>query len=168
MATSSQAQPTIVQPGAGKALSFLSDGPTSVMLGGEQTGGTLAVVLHDATPGTGPPLHVHARDDELFLVVEGTISYFTSGRWTDVGPGGLVYFPKGTPHCFQNRGTTPARHWIVTTPAGFDQFVTRSNADMAAAATLSGGDGPDKDRMVALLTEYGMTLLDETQSQAGS
>jgi uncharacterized cupin superfamily protein len=131
------------------------------MLGGEQTGGTLAVILGNVPPGTGPPLHVHSRDDELFLVVEGTIRYFADDGWTDVGPGGVVYFPRGTPHRYRNAGTTPARQWILTTPSGFEHFLPRFNEEMARPG------GPDRERIVALHAEYGYTLLDEAQRQAG-
>jgi hypothetical protein len=62
-------EPTIVQPGMGKDLRAFGH-VVSVMLGGDQTGGTLTVMLDVAPPGAGPPPHVHSREDELFLVVD--------------------------------------------------------------------------------------------------
>ncbi len=140
MSAHDQARPTIVQPGEGKRLAGAG---SSVMLGGEQTGETLAVLLTPVPPGAGPPLHVHAKDDELFLVVEGQISYFTDGCWTDVGPGGVVYFPRNTPHSYRNNGTTLARHWIITTPSGFEHFIARfteEQASLGSAMTLARAD----------------------------
>ena len=110
MAANGQAQPTLIQSGAGKPIDFGSGRGASVLLDGEQTGGTLAMLLVTLPPGFGPPPHVHSRDDEIFLVAEGIISYFHNGTGTDVGPGGVIYFPKGTPHGLRNNGTTPARH----------------------------------------------------------
>ncbi len=154
MSTHAQAHPTIVQPGGGTRLAGAG---SSVMLGGEQTGGTLAVVLTPVPPGGGPPLYVHGSDDELFLVVEGRISYFAAGCWTEVGPGGGVYFPRGTPHCFRNEGTTLARHWILTTPSGFEHFLARfteAQAHLGGAFTLARAD--------EIGAEYGYTHLGAT------
>jgi len=147
-----------MHPGEGKRMAGAG---SSVLLGGAETGGQLAVLLLNVPPGGGPPLHVHEREDELFLVMEGTISFFIDGRWTDVGPGGAVYLPKGTPHRFRNAGTTPARQWALTTPSGFEHFLPRFNEEMARPG------GPDWARIVALHAEFGMTLLDEGPRQAG-
>lgn len=155
-----QARPTIVQPGGGEPLDFGPDGVATVMLGGERTGGALAVVLTPVLPGAGPPLHVHRNDDELFLVAAGTIAYFAEDRWTDVGPGGVVYFPKGTPHCYRNEGATPALHWIVTTPSGFERFFAR----LAEEARRPGG--PDLQRYVSINEEHGYTILGPSPGRA--
>lgn len=152
MSASDQARPTILQPGEGPRLA----GPGStVKLGGAETGGTLAVILAPVPPGGGPPLHVHAPDDELFLVVEGTISYFCDGAWTDLGPGGVAYFPKGTPHQYRNNGTTLARHWEITTPSGFEHFMRKLTDEIARPG------GPSKERILTIHAEHRYTLLEE-------
>ncbi len=116
-----QAQAIMVQPGTTKELHAFGDTLT-VLLGGEQTGGALTMMLDITPPGGGPPLHVHSREDEFFLVVEGQLSYFADGQWTEIGPGGAVYFPTGVQHHYCNVGTTPSKHWILTTPSGFEHF----------------------------------------------
>ena len=110
MSADRRLRPTIVQPGGGTALDFGAEGVASVMLGGEQTGGTLAVIRTPVAPGAGPAPHVHALEDELYLVAEGRISYLADGRWTEVGPGGVVYLPRGTPRRLpqRRRGARPA------------------------------------------------------------
>lgn len=153
MSAGSQAHPTIVQPGEGKDLDFGPDGVATVMLSGEHSGGMLTAILTPVAPGGGPPLHVHEHDDELFLVVEGHISYFVDGRWTDVGRGGIAYFPKGTPHCYRNDGTTLSRHWILTTPAGFETFFARF------AEEVTRSDGPSEERLLTIHREHGYTIL---------
>jgi quercetin dioxygenase-like cupin family protein len=145
------AVPTVVQPGAGRTLDFGADGVASVMLGGEQTGGALTAILVTGMPDTGPPPHVHANEDEFFLVVEGRISYLAEGCWTDVGPGGVVFFPRGTLHCYRHLGTTPSRHWLLTTPAGFERFFAR----FAEEVTRAGG--PDMRRIADMSLGCGIT-----------
>lgn len=149
-----QSKPILVQPGTGKDLHAFGD-VVSVMLSGEQTGGTLAVMLGITPPGGGPPPHVHANEDELFLAVEGRISYFVEGRWTEVGVGGAVYLPRGSVHCYRNVGTTPSRHWIVTTPSGFEKFFARCAEEFAKAG------GPDMNRIVEISREHGIEYVEE-------
>jgi mannose-6-phosphate isomerase-like protein (cupin superfamily) len=142
----------IVQPGAGKDLRAFGN-TLSVMLGGEQTGGAFSVMSELAPPGGGPPLHVHGTEDEVFLVVEGRISYFANGSWSEVGAGGVVYLPRGVEHCYRNVGTTPSRHWIITTPSGFENFFAHCADEFARPG------GPDMQRVVEIHQEHGIELL---------
>src|SRR5262245_35774754 len=52
---------------------------------------------------TGPGPHSHPEDD-IFYVLEGTMSVFVGDRWVDGTPGSFVLVPGGTIHDFQNRG----------------------------------------------------------------
>ena len=114
-----QSKPIFVLPEAGKNLHFPQGDIASIMLSGKQTGGTLAVVASTQAPDSGPPLHIHWNEDELFLLVEGHYSFFAEGRWVEVGAGGAVYLPKGIAHRYRNIGTTTGRHWVITTPSGW-------------------------------------------------
>ena len=149
-----QSKPIIVQPGQAQKLHAFGN-ILSVFLGGEQTNGILSVTSELIAPGGGPPLHVHSHEDEIFLVVEGCISYFAEGRWTEVGMGGAVYLPRGAAHRYRNVGTTPGRHWIITTPSGFETFFAHSADEFAQAS------GPDMDKIVAIHREHGIELLEE-------
>ena len=50
----------------------------------------------------GPGAHQHEEDD-VFYVIEGTMSFFIGGEWIDAPKGSLVIAPGGTPHDFENR-----------------------------------------------------------------
>jgi len=154
-----QSKAIIVQPGTGKELHAFGN-TLSVIFGGEQTNGILSVTSELTPPGGGPPLHVHGDEDEIFLVVEGRISYFAEGGWTEVGIGGAVYLPRGTVHCYRNVGTTPSRHWIITTPSGFENFFARSAEEFAKPG------GPDMDKIVEIHREHGIKLLEENPGKS--
>ena len=144
--------PVIIQPGSGEDLHAFGNILT-VMLGGEQTGGTISVMSECTPPGGGPPLHVHSREDEIFLVIEGRISYFVNGQWIEVGPGGAVYLPRGCAHCYRNIGDVPSRHWIITTPSGFEKFFA------ACAQEFTKSDQPEAARIVQIHRDYGIELV---------
>lgn len=144
--------PLIVQPGEGADL--LAFGNTlTVMLAGENTGGMIAVMSEQTPPGGGPPLHVHSREDEIFIVIEGQIRYFTAGEWTEVGPGGVVYLPRGAAHTYRNVGSTTSRHWIITAPSGFEDFFAACAGEFARPA------GPDEARIHQIHHQHGIDIL---------
>lgn len=121
----------IVPPEGGRTLHAFGDSPC-VKLAGEQTGGTMTVVLNHTPPGGGPPPHLHRNEDETFLVLEGKIRFLANGEWTEALPvGSVVYLPRGTVHTFQNIGDTPSRAWIIATPSGFENFFARCAAHFA-------------------------------------
>jgi quercetin dioxygenase-like cupin family protein len=149
---STPVKPVIVHSGGGKEFRAFGN-VLSVLLGGEQTGGTLAVMLAEVPPGSGPPLHVHSREDELLLVIEGRISYFTEGGWIEMQPGSAVFMPRGSAHCYRNVGTTPSRQWILTTPSGFETFFAGCADEFAKSG------GPDMSRIAEIHRNHGIDLL---------
>jgi mannose-6-phosphate isomerase-like protein (cupin superfamily) len=50
----------------------------------------------------GPGAHSHPKDD-LFYVLEGTMSILVGDRWVDAPKGSFVLVPGGTTHDFENR-----------------------------------------------------------------
>ncbi|MFZ4656805.1 MAG: cupin domain-containing protein [Caldilineaceae bacterium] len=137
----------MVQPGSVPKLHAYGD-VLSVLLNGEQTNNTLTVMFDVTPPGGGPPPHVHHSEDEFFLVVEGRISYFAEGQWTEVGIGGAVYLPRGVIHCYRNVGETSSKHWILTTPSGIEHFFAASAAEFAKAGA------PDMPRLIEIARKH--------------
>lgn len=50
----------------------------------------------------GPGAHSHPEDD-VFFVIEGTMSILIGEKWVDAAPGSFVLVPGGTTHDFENR-----------------------------------------------------------------
>lgn len=55
----------------------------------------------------GPGAHSHPEDD-VFYVIEGTMSLLVGDRWIDAAVGSFVLVPGGTVHDFENRSDVPA------------------------------------------------------------
>jgi mannose-6-phosphate isomerase-like protein (cupin superfamily) len=74
-------------------------------------------------PGTtGPGAHSHPEDD-VFYVLEGTMSVLVGDRWIDAPPGSFVLVPAGTVHDFENRGPVPAGVLNFSHPGDFEQHM---------------------------------------------
>jgi mannose-6-phosphate isomerase-like protein (cupin superfamily) len=125
----------------------------TVHLGAAETGGRYTMFTAITPPGGGPPPHVHAREDEWFLVVEGCAEFLKEGAWYEVQAGGALFTPKGVVHTFRNKGTTPLRMLVQTSPAGFEEFFSRCAAEFAKPAP------PDMARIVQIAGEHGISFV---------
>jgi len=119
----------------------------------EQSGGAMAVGLATVPPGSRVPRHVQEREDELFIIVEGAYRFWVDGEWTEVGPGALVFVPRGVPHTFEVVGNQAGRHWVLNAPGGFDRFFAR------VAEVVAEPGAPDFARLAAINAEFGNRLV---------
>jgi mannose-6-phosphate isomerase-like protein (cupin superfamily) len=67
----------------------------------------------------GPGSHQHDEDD-VFYVLEGTMSFFVDDNWIDAPKGSLVIATAGTLHDFENRTSERAGMLNVSVPGGFE------------------------------------------------
>jgi quercetin dioxygenase-like cupin family protein len=99
----------------------------------ESTGGEYGLVdMIEVAAGDMPPLHIHHTHDEGFMLLQGRLSLFLPDREIALHPGEFVLAPRGVPHTYQV-GDTHARWLVLSTPAGFEQFVE----DVAALDDLT-------------------------------
>jgi mannose-6-phosphate isomerase-like protein (cupin superfamily) len=87
----------------------------------DASGGKVSVFRMAMPEGFSPPRHIHTREDEVFLVLEGDVSFDIDGRRLLAGPGTSVYMPRGVPHTF--RIESPVGRMLgVMTPGHFEQL----------------------------------------------
>ncbi len=99
METQTSQSPTFVEPQGGQHYHFLNHLATVKVAGGVD--GQLSVVEFEAPRGFGPPLHRHNHEDELFVILDGEVT-FTMGDVQKQGPAGtLALLPRAIPHGFQ-------------------------------------------------------------------
>jgi quercetin dioxygenase-like cupin family protein len=128
------------------------------LVGGEQTGGRVALVEHPIEPRSlAAPLHTHEREDEISYVIEGQVGVQIGDRVEIAGPGSVIFKPRGIPHAFWNAGDTPARVVELITPAGFEGYFEEMAALFTEAAA-AGQELPDPERAAAVLARYALQL----------
>jgi mannose-6-phosphate isomerase-like protein (cupin superfamily) len=88
---------------------------------GDETRGRYAISEWWLEPHTrGPGAHQHEEDD-VFYVLEGTMSFFVGGAWIDAPRGSLVIAPGGAPHDFENRTGERAGMLNLSVPGDFEE-----------------------------------------------
>jgi quercetin dioxygenase-like cupin family protein len=127
---------------------------TLVKVSAADTDGALALFHLVAPPMSGPPLHVHSREDEAFYVLTGELVFEIDGVRETVGAGGTVFLKRGVMHRYQNFTDRDASLLIAVTPAGFQDFFVE-----LAAATPPEGGIPPMDVLQAIDARYGITTL---------
>jgi quercetin dioxygenase-like cupin family protein len=60
--------------------------------------GGAAIVELTTAPNDGPPTHIHAREDEAFLVLDGDCEFYVDGAASSATRGTFVLGPRGIPH----------------------------------------------------------------------
>jgi mannose-6-phosphate isomerase-like protein (cupin superfamily) len=87
---------------------------------GAQTDSRYAISEWWLEPHTqGPGAHSHPEDD-IFYVIEGTMSVLVADRWTDAGQGSFILVPGGMTHDFENRTGSRAGILNLSIPGGFE------------------------------------------------
>ena len=97
----------------------------------DQTDNRYTVLELVLPPGEGAPFHVHQREDEIMLVVEGECEVRHGDNTYIAPPGTIVVFPKGQPHAFRNTGQVPNRLMITAVPGGLDRYFDEIQALLA-------------------------------------
>ena len=106
-------------------------GGGTIKVRGMHSGGRVGVFDSVIPPGEGPPLHLHATDDELVYVLEGSFRFQIDDQIHETPADSTVFIPRGLPHSFQNAGDRPGRLLHVFTPAGMERFFALTGGDRA-------------------------------------
>ncbi len=101
---------------------WYSDSLWESFIPNEATGGKLSVFQATMPEGFSPPRHIHTREDEVFLVVDGEVCFEVDGELTLAGPGATVYMPRGVPHTFRIQSPVASMLGVMTPGAFEDLF----------------------------------------------
>jgi mannose-6-phosphate isomerase-like protein (cupin superfamily) len=117
-----------------------------------QTHGASVTFDEEVPPGVGPPAHIHAREDEIYVITRGHFRFWRGTNVIDALPGTVVFLPRNVPHQFLNVGSTPGKLVVTIMPAGIER--------MFLAISERGLKVPkDVPEVVRLGREYGITYV---------
>jgi len=69
----------------------------------------------------GPGAHAHDDNDEVFYMLDGTISFLVGDKWVDAEKGTFLRIPAKTTHDFKNKTDKKAGVLNFFTPGGFER-----------------------------------------------
>jgi quercetin dioxygenase-like cupin family protein len=119
---------------------------------GRDNKGRFDFLVAETEYATGPPLHVHAVQEDTFFVLDGVLTVRLGDEVVELHPGDFATAPPGVPHSFTN---TQADHVVravnlMTPGIGFDGYISQIEKVVAAG---------DADALERLHREYGLTVV---------
>jgi mannose-6-phosphate isomerase-like protein (cupin superfamily) len=134
------------------------------ILDGEPSQGRFSLVEHPIVArGMAAPLHLHTREDEYSLILDGRWGFWQGGNVVFAEPGDLVYKPRDVWHTFWNASDSPARLLEIISPSGFEKFfvelaalISAGQASPQAIGALNSGYGlqVDPEGTARIAAEY--------------
>ena len=132
------------------------DSRVAVTLTAEESGGQLGTWLWEARGGAAAPLHVHEREDEQFLVVDGSVGFVIGDERLTAGAGESVFLPRRVPHAYVVLSES-ARVVGSATPGGFEAFFSELGTPIIPGEPEA--PGPSIPELAAGAPRFGVTIL---------
>jgi quercetin dioxygenase-like cupin family protein len=122
---------------------------------GRETAGRVAVCEMTVERGHETPLHLHTREDELCVVLEGVLGVTRGEEGFQLKAGEPVFFPRGSRHGYK---ALTERIKVVTayTPAGIEEFLREFSRPARSLGLPNGEEDPiDYGAIAPRLIEIG-------------
>ena len=126
----------------------------AVLLGpASACGGSLTVMHQVLPPGASTPAHRHRDEDQISIMIDGTLGFWVEGEEElELGAGGFIFRPRGRLHALWNASDEPATMLEITTPAeSFERW-------MLALSDLNDAGGASADEVRALAATFGISF----------
>ncbi|MDV3220944.1 cupin domain-containing protein [Intrasporangium sp.] len=133
-----------------------------IVVSSEATGGAFSLVEERGRIGCVTPRHLHEREAETFIVLDGALEGWFEGSRTLVEAGSLIHLPPRREHAFRIASET-AHFYNLVTPGGFEAFIRATSTPAAqpfdGALPLPGPVPPEAvGRLQEVLTPLGCTI----------
>ncbi|HEV2009814.1 MAG TPA: cupin domain-containing protein [Candidatus Limnocylindria bacterium] len=150
--------PYLVGPGAGRAVQ-LHDLQVVHKVDGDQVGGALSIVEHVIQPLVLVKPHRHANEDEISIVLSGSIWARVGALEFEAPAGSYLVKPRGLPHAIWNLGPEPSKVAEIVCPSGFERYFDEIEPVLR-------GRGPEFDeQFYAIAQRYAIVPEDEWSTE---
>jgi len=124
--------------------------PVEILVTSKATNNSFCTGVQTSPPGGGPPPHKHAREDELFMLIEGDYEFFDGHEWSRVMKDEVNYSMRGNFYAFRNCGKTTGKFLFLTIPGGLDEYF-----ETISPLTLP----EDMERFTEISKHYGIEFM---------
>jgi quercetin dioxygenase-like cupin family protein len=151
-------RPVVTNQGEGRAI-WHGDALWQFKATSEDTDGRFFLAELQAAEGWASPVHLHTKEDETFIVLEGELWVQIAGEDHKVPAGAVAVMPRGIPHAYRVVSPT-ARFLALGVPGGFECWFIETG-EPAGSLTLPppATEQPDYAAYVASLSRYGVQFI---------
>ena len=126
--------------------------PSRIIVPSAETDGAWFLFEQTVPPGQGVPPHVHSREDEIFFIEEGSVSFLVGEEKVSAVAGDVIHAPRDIPHGYEATGDSPAKIRFMVFPGKLEaMFVEMSE--------WPSGEEPDLAKLGKLCSRYGIQFL---------
>jgi mannose-6-phosphate isomerase-like protein (cupin superfamily) len=136
--------------GEGKSIGAIGLGIT-MKTDGDSTQGAYSMFEYHVPAGvSGPPPHLHTREDESFVCLDGRLEVRLGDRTYELEHGDYLLLPRNVVHTFKNPFDQDARVISVVSPSGLEGYYQALSAMPP---------GPrDMAKMKQIMADFGIEL----------
>jgi mannose-6-phosphate isomerase-like protein (cupin superfamily) len=158
MSAQPSAKPAAIQqPHEGRTLGVVGD-TYRFLATGEDTAGMYAMWEAIVPPEGGPPPHIHSREEESFIVLEGEMTFYIGDERHVATPGCFARVPIGTLHRFKNESGKIAKMIITIVPAGLEQMFFETGEPLEPGGSAKPPSREEIERLLAAAPKYGVQI----------
>jgi quercetin dioxygenase-like cupin family protein len=134
----------------GDVIRFMGVHPNDLKISSKDTGGQLSVFEYTGLGKVGPMLHVHYKQDEIFMVTEGTYRFVVGNETKNLVAGDTIFLPRNVPHT-----------WIQTSDTGKMIYFLQPAGKMEEFFQIMNGlkERPSKEEMDRIHAEHDMAVV---------
>ena len=149
--------PTLRKPGEGRTIAVVGD-IYRFLATGDETDGMYAMFEAIVPPGGGPPPHVHSREEESFLILEGEITFTVGDERIVATAGTFANMPVGSLHSFKNDTDKSARMIISVVPAGLEKMFLEVGVPVKLGDQPPPPSKAEIEKLLAVAPKYGVEI----------
>ena len=149
--------PILRKPTEGQTITVVGD-IYRFLATGDETDGKYAMFDAIVPPGGGPPPHIHSREEESFLILDGEITFTVGDKQIVATTGTFANMPVGSLHSFKNSTDKPARMIITVAPAGLENMFLEVGQPAKLGDTPPPPSKEDIEKLLVVAPRYGVEI----------
>jgi len=122
--------PYLAQAADHQQLEWHGGGIMSILLDAAKTNGQLTMLRSTLSAGAASPVHVHADEDEVILLLRGSGIFWAGEQRYELTDGGVAYLPRNIPHAYLFTSETVDMLGLCV-PAGAEEFFRAAGRDLS-------------------------------------
>lgn len=145
-------------------LAWISGSILEILVDSAVSDGRLLIMRSDTTRGSGVPVHIHQREDEIFVLLDGAITVWAGDQRRELSGGGVALLPRGIPHTYFVTSQTASILEVIA-PGGLEQAFREAGWDLHTPPPEAWACTPDA--VAAAMAKADCTILGPPPGSSG-